>query len=189
MSVERTVNSAVGTEAPLTEEQINKNMSRADKKARAVRILERGIVADRTTVENLPPHLHGEWVERDPLAIERKRALGFWVDKEYATKRSLHSEGGNEMSVVGDAVYMVCLKEDKEIIDEVRYEQYIRMHGTNAQKESMGYNKDGVKEEKEFRTQIENADIPIIEESTFKTARKDELVAALQTTGEQVTTK
>lgn len=185
MSEERPIESSSGN-APLTEEQINAQMTREEKRARVVRVLERGIVADRTTVENLPPHLHGEWVERDPLAIERKRALGFWIDKEYAPKRALHSDG-TDSSIVGDTVYMVCLKEDKEIIDEVRYEQYIRMHGTNAQKKMMGFNVDGVKEEKEFKAQAENADIPIIEESKFTTARKDELVAALQTTGEQVT--
>jgi len=185
MSEEREVNTGTGI-ATLTEEEVRKSMSREDRKARAVRILERGIVADRTTVENLPPHLHGEWVERDSLAIERKRALGFWIDKEYAPKRALHSDG-TDMSIVGDTIYMVCLKEDKEIIDEVRYEQYIRMHGTAAQKKSLGFDIDGVKEEKEFKAQAEQADVPIIEESTFKTARKDELVAALQGTGEQVT--
>lgn len=188
MSTEREVQTATATDAPLTEEQINKNMSKADKRARIVRVLERGIVADRTTVENLPPHLHGEWVERDALAIDRKRTLGFWIDKEYAPKRALHSDG-TDSSIVGDTVYMVCLKEDKQLIDEVRHEQYIRMHGTNAQKKSLGFDADGVKEEKEFKTQAGAVDIPIIEESKINTLRKDELVAALQTTGEQVSKK
>jgi len=185
MSEERELNTNTG-QGSLTEEQINRSMTREQKRARVVRVLERGIVADRTTVENLPPHLHGEWVERDALAIERKRALGFWIDKEYAPKRALHSDG-TDSSIVGDTVYMVCLKEDKEIIDEVRYEQYIRMNGTPAQKKALGFSIDGVKEEKEFKAQAEQTDVPIIEESKMSTVRKDELVAALQGTGEQVT--
>lgn len=150
-------------------------MSKSEKKARAIRVLERGIVADRTTVENLPPHLHGEWVSRDVMDIERKRALGFWIDDKYAVKRALHSDGTNS-SVVGDTVYMVCLKEDKDIIDEVRYEQYTRMHGSPAEKQAAG-----IKEEKEFKTQMEGQGLPVIEESTLKVARKDELIDALST--------
>lgn len=188
MSEERNVNTSSGGDSSLTEEQIRRSMSREEKKARAVRILERGIVADRTTVENLPPHLHGEWVEQDPLAIERKRALGFWIDRDYAPKRALHSDG-TDSSIVGDTVYMVCLKEDKDIIDEARHEQYIRMHGTSAQKRELGLKVDSTKEEKEFKTQADQAGVPIIEESKMSQVRKDELVAALQGTGEQIETK
>lgn len=178
---EREVVSPTGSvESTLTEEQIHTSMSRAEKRARVLRVLERGIVADRTTVENLPPHLHGEWVSRDLMDIERMRALGFWIDDKYAVKRALHSDGTNS-SVVGDTVYMVCLKEDKQLIDEIRYEQYIRMHGSPAEKQAAG-----IKEEKEFKTQMEGSGLPVIEESKLTHARKDELVAALST---QDTTK
>lgn len=170
---ERTVESPKGSEPTLSEEDIRKSMSKEEKRARAIRILERGIIVDRTTVENLPPHLHGEWVSRDQMDIERKKALGFWIDKEYATKRSLHSDG-TDSSVVGDTVFMVCLKEDKEIIDQVRYEQYIKMHGSPAEKKNLG-----VREENEFRTQAEALGLPVIEESTKTQVRKDELIAAL----------
>lgn len=170
---EREVTNAEGVPEVITEEQMRMAMSRSERKARAVRILERGIVADRTTVENLPPHLHGEWVSRDQVEIDRKMSLGFWIDKEYAAKRSLHSDGTNS-GIVGDTVFMVCLKEDKEIIDEVRYEQYIKMHGSPAQKQNLG-----IKEEKDFKGLVDGLGLPVIEESKITHARKDELVAAL----------
>jgi hypothetical protein len=185
MSNERPVE---GQTATLTEEQIRKSMSREEKKARAVRILERGMVNDRTTVENLPPHLHGEWVPRDAIEIDRKAALGFWIDHEYAPRRSLHSAGTGE-SIVGDTVYMVCLKEDKEIIDEVRYEQYIRMHGTKEQRKQLGINDLSTREEREFKTQALASDNPVIEESTLDpavVANKERLTAALAATGEHI---
>ena len=76
---------------------------------------------------------------------------------------------------------MVCLKEDKQLIDEVRFEQYIKMHGSPAEKKAFVQ-----KEEKEFKSQADVLGLPVIEESQATHARKDELTAALSSTGEQI---
>lgn len=188
MSTERAVQTPIGA-GNITTEEIKATMSRTEKKARAARILDRGITADRTMVENLPSNLHGEWVANDPLEIHRMKILGFQIDDKYAIKRALHSEGGDSMSIVGDAVFMITDKENKEVIDEVRYEQYIRMHGTRAQKAELNLAQDGVKEEKEFKAQVGAIDLPIIEESKITQARKDEITDALQKTGEKIDKK
>lgn len=173
----------------VTEEQ--KVETRTAKKARLARVLERGFVGDRTVVDNLPPNLHGEWIARDVMAMERAKSLGFWVDTEYAPKRSLHSEGDRGQAIIGDTIFMVCLKEDKQLIDEIRYEQYIRQHGTKEEKLSLdrklGEEEGNLqREEKSFNTQVTSElGMPVIDPSKIsadagaKTVRKNELLAAL----------
>ena len=56
----------------LTQDDVKQIETREQKRARYARVLERGFIVDRCTVENLPPTLHGEWVPRDPIEIERK---------------------------------------------------------------------------------------------------------------------
>lgn len=163
MSEPRPVVSATGTET-LTEEQINRAMSKEEKKARIARVLDRGFLLDRTTVDNLPPDLHGEWVPRDQVEIERKRAMGFWIDDKYAVNRSIHSDGTGQ-SIVGDTVFMVCLKEDKQLIDDFRYKQYIRLNGTPDQKKSLGLSDQGNREEAAFKSVAVADGTPVIEES------------------------
>lgn len=179
MSIEREVTTTKGTEVALTEEKIKE--TETQKRARFARVLERGFVVDRTSVV-LPPHLHGEWVSKDPMDIERKKALGYWVDEEHAIRRSLHSDGsgGKEAksgpSFVGDTVYMVCQKEDFDLMEQIRQENYDKANGKPG--ETHGTQK----EEKEFKNRIERSDVPtpIIEESKERVARKAELEAALK---------
>lgn len=144
---------------------------RKEKKARLARILDRGMVADRLSVE-LPHDKHGEWIPNDKAEIYRMQALGFWVDKEYATKRALHDQGDGA-SVVGDAIFMVCEKENKEILDEIRRENYEAINGRP------GAVRGSQREEKDAAANIRRIGMPIVEESRERQARKADLVAAL----------
>ncbi len=164
----------------LTQEQIEATMSREERKALKARVLERGIVMDRTNVP-LPPHLHGEWVHKDPIEIDRKRALGFWIDGQegheaYCTaKRSLHSDGSS-VPMVGDVIFMVTTKENKELIDEINAENFQRMHGKPGETVTTQ------REERGYRTQVEAAGLPtpVIEESKAREVQKAELETILK---------
>lgn len=162
---------------PLTEADVKATETREQRRARFARVLERGFIVDRCTVENLPPNLHGEWVPRDPIEIERKKALGFWIDKEYAPKRALHSDGTTDVAVVGDCIFMVCDREDKELIDEIRRDQYEKMHGSpekEVRREQV--------EETGFKSQVSALDVPtpVVDTGKEKSIRKAELEAALK---------
>lgn len=100
------------------------SLPEAERKARRADVLDRGVMFDRLAVD-LPSDLHGEWERNDPMSIENKRSLGFWVDNTYATRRALHSDGSSA-NIVGDAIYMVTTKENKNLIDAVQRERTIR---------------------------------------------------------------
>ena len=146
-----------------------------EKRARIARVLERGYIVDRAVVDNLPPHLHGEWVPNDPMEIERKKALGFVIDTVYAPKRSLHSEADVGKAMIGDTIYMTCPKEDKDLIDEIRYEQYVKTHGSPDEIKRLHQ-----KEEADFNNLTGTLGLPVVDESAESSARKDELIAALK---------
>jgi hypothetical protein len=157
----------------LTAEQ--KKEKHLEKRARIARVLERGYVVDRATVDNLPPHLHGEWVPDDPMEIERKKALGFWIDREFAPKRSLHGQADEaDKARIGDCIYMTCLKEDKQLIDEIRYEQYVKTHGSPEELKRLKQ-----QEERDFAKLTESIGLPVVDESAENVAHKEELIAAL----------
>lgn len=143
---------------------------RAEKKARFVRILERGMTVDKLHVP-LPDHLYGEWILNDPISIREAETLGFRVDTEYAPKSSLHNQGTN-LGVVGDTVFMVMPREDKEILDEIRQEEFASANLPKKQGEQ--------KEEREFETMTTRHGLPVIEESKTRSLRKEELKAALE---------
>lgn len=144
---------------------------RAEKKARLARVLDRGVIVDRLHVE-LPDHLYGEWIPNDKLSIHEANVLGFNVDTEFATRMPMFNnkdeDGG---AVVGDVIFMVCEKETKDLIDEIRAENFERVHGKHGR---------GQKEETEFRTLSESTGLPIVDESRSRSARKAELQDALQ---------
>lgn len=146
---------------------------RAERKAKLARVLHRGIITDRLNVE-LPPNLHGEWVSNDSFAISEAEALGFRVDTEYAKKRQLYKDSGQGGSVLGDVIFMVCDKENKELIDEIRKDEYERWHGV----------KKGTKprEEAEYAAAMQSlaGTVPIVDESATRAARKQDLKEALQ---------
>jgi hypothetical protein len=144
--------------------------TREQRKARIARVLERGIVADRLKVE-LPNELHGEWVANDANEVARMEAMGFTVDKEYASKRALHSNNGE--SRIGDVIHMIAPKEVKEVIDELRRERFIEMNGNpNRDKRA------GQFEEKEFQR---GSALSTINESEESSVNAEQIKGALFT--------
>jgi hypothetical protein len=142
-------------------------LTRAEKKARFVRVLERGFTIDRLTVE-LPDHLYGEWVPQDQ--IERWQTLGFEDGTEYAAKRGLHDKGR-----IADCVFMVQPREDHELYEEVRRELFIQQHGSPDEKRRLQQ-----KEEKEFANLVETqAGLPVVDESVEHEARRSEIKEAI----------
>lgn len=142
---------------------------RAQRKARLAVLLDRGIVSDRLTVQ-LPPEIHGEWNRNDPLEIQRLRTLGFEVDTKYAPARALHNDGTGS-AVVGDVVFMTTSRENKELIDEIRHEQFL---ASNSPRKA--------REEKQFEEKTGQGTggmIPTFTDSVQKSVRKEEILAAL----------
>jgi hypothetical protein len=150
-----------------------KIMSKEEKRARIARVQSRGLIIDATTVDNLPQHLHGEWVHRSDIDITRMQAMGFWIDEEYAPNRSMHSDGSKNKGIVGDTVFMVTTRENKELIDEVRQEEYQKMHGIAKADGSIV----DQREEREYKNSVERSGLPtpVIEESHTREIQKDEL--------------
>lgn len=177
MSTERTVHDPKTGEDKTMSEAVAQDPAeikrlRAEKKAKIMRVLERGQVVDRLQVE-LPGNLYGEWIPDDKQEIARMQLLDFWVDDKYATQRALHDKGDGR-SIMGDTVFMVCERETKEIIDEIRREQFeVRNGKPGAVTKSQG-------EEKEFASQTKTLGIgPVVEESTTRQVRRDQIAAAL----------
>lgn len=146
--------------------------SREQRKARLATVLERGYVADRLKVD-LPDDKYGEWVPDDPAEVHRMEILGFEIDSQYGLKRSLHGDA-TPMTKIGDVVFMVTSKENKELLDEIKEEQFERRHGKPGDevRKTQG-------EEKEFTSPAHQIGVPVIEESTTKVARKAEIEAVL----------
>lgn len=92
-----------------------------EKQARLASVFDRGVLNDRFKVA-IPDDLHGEWVRDDPLEIQRMETLGFWKDDQYATTRQLHSDGTSSAKI-GDVVFMLTLKDNKKLIDQVMQER------------------------------------------------------------------
>lgn len=148
-------------------------LKRVRRKARVAEVLERGLVADRLYVE-LPDDVHGEWVLNDPVDIDHAKLLGFELDTEYATNRALHSAGDGK-AVIGDVIHMITSQENKDLIDEVKREKFIRRHGKPGQEETTGQ-----AEETEFAAQAQaQLGIPVVDKSTARTAREDDIREAL----------
>jgi hypothetical protein len=150
--------------------------TRSEKKARIARVLDRGASGERLNVQ-LPAHLHGEWVPHDEVSIFEKERLGFRIDTEFAPKRALHSKGDGK-SLVGDCVFMVCAKEDKEIIDEIRNDQYLKLNRKGKVQ----------KEESDFNSLTQKEGLEPLTEGSVNTARKDELQAAMGIPSEPINT-
>lgn len=160
-------------EAQLAKVELPNGESREIRKARLAEIYYRGFANDRLDVQ-LPKHLYGEWVpfKDGGVAIDRKKALGFKIDTEYATKRALHDAsatvGGG--SAIGDCVYMVCDMETKEILDEIRIEKFKSMHEPKGGK---------AKEEREFLASAPAETLPSAE-SAARVAKKADITAAIE---------
>jgi len=100
---------------------------RKEFRAKAARVVSRSFLIDRLNVE-LPSDVYGEWVADNPVSIAEAQALGFEIDKDYATKNKLHSNAAGEAKV-GDVIFMTMPKWMKEELDIVKKEEYERHHG------------------------------------------------------------
>lgn len=159
---------------------VEEALSRADKKKKFISILERGIVDDRLMVD-LPPHLHGQWVRKDVFSIDRLKSLGYWIDTEYAVDRSLHSDG-TKTAQIADVIFMVCTKEDHDILEEIRHDEFVKNHGTPGQQKKTS------REEREFATALQEAtggDIPLVNDGQSRAVRAAELAQTLNKLNKQ----
>jgi hypothetical protein len=163
-------NEASATGTVLTPEE------RARKKARLATVLDRGVVQDRLEVK-LPPDVYGEWVRDDPLEIHRLRTMGFEIDREHAPNQSLHNDGTGAARVA-DVVFMTTTRENKELIDEIRHEQMMRLHDPRKGRE-----------ERELQANIaaeSGGDVPTFTESQTHSARTADVAAALREADAQI---
>lgn len=160
---------APGVRARMTPEE------RAKRKAMLIQSFDRGVVHDRLTVP-LPDDMYGEWVRNDPLEIDRMRTLGFDIDREHASSRSLHNDGGGA-AIVGDVIFMTTPRENKELIDEIRLERFIAVNG------KPGDVKAKTKEEREFeansRRDTDGVVPTVVESTTTGRISRAEVEAAL----------
>ena len=153
-----------------------KARKRVLKKARLVRVLERGRVADRLHVD-LPSDVHGEWILNEQMAITTARLKGFEIDDKYAVKRGLHTDGTGK-PIVGDVIFMTMPMEDKELLDEVARDMYNQRHGDPRKR---GLRDEAVKAENRAATELMREDgMPVIDESSTVAVGAPEIEAARQ---------
>lgn len=148
-------------------------LTKSELKARLAVILDRGLVNDRLSVD-LPSDVYGEWVPNDKVEIYRYEALGFEVDRKYARARALHNSGTEGDSIVGDVVFMTCPMAIKEVIEEIKRENYDKV---NAPKKS--------KEETDFEAQARDRTSvtpPVVRSSTASVNEVEIKNAILQNT-------
>ena len=148
------------------------DLTDAELEARLSRVLERGIIIDRTTVD-LPEGVYGEWVCDDDPEIVRMQLMGFEIDNKYAVERSSHADGTGKTAKIGDIVFMTCPQRVKDTIERVRKRIYDR---ANPKKGSQ-------KEEKDFTRDMGNikeARLPVTDESVQSQVGEAEIIAALE---------
>ena len=123
-------------------------MTKAQRKAKLAQVLDRGMVSDRLVVKNPDPNKHYEWCRDTEIDIDRWRSLGFEVETEVG--EGLHGKGDNRR-VVGDAILMSCLRENFEILGELKAERIARRLKVNAKKAYV------------MKMRAENPDIPVLD--------------------------
>lgn len=126
---------------------------RKEFRAKAAKVVTRSFLIDRLNVE-LPQDVYGEWVADNPVSIAEAQALGFEIDKDYATKNKLHSNAAGEAKV-GDVIFMTMPKWMKEELDILKKQEYDRHHGVRGGKPA---------EETEYARNI-SRETPLINES------------------------
>ncbi|KKM85636.1 hypothetical protein LCGC14_1287030 [marine sediment metagenome] len=144
----------------------------AELDAKLSRVLERGIIVDRTTVD-LPAGVHGEWVCDDDVEIARMQLMGFEIDGKYAVDRSSHADGTGATAKIGDIVFMTCPQRVKDTIEKVRKRMYDRANPKSGSQ----------KEEKDFKQSMGNireARLPVTDESVQSSVNEAGIIAALE---------
>lgn len=149
-----------------TDQNPDKIAKRAALKARMAEVLSRSIVLDRLTIP-VPEGIHHEWCPNDEVEIQRKLALGFELNTEYGSSHALHDTATGKI-IVGDLVSMIIPKEQKEVIDELVREQFLRDHGPRK------------KEEKDFKA-AKHETGPLLDKSTDKKVNIAEILESLPT--------
>lgn len=170
-TVEEFTEVLTGKETPAEVDAFNAR-KRAFFKRRAVRILERGHLADRLNVP-LPPNVYGEWVANDPVEITRMQLAGFEEDHKYATSHALHNDGTGRAKL-GDVIFMTTDKMNYEVIEEYRRELFDKTHGKKKNKP---------KEEAEFAPMLEGQGIgKVINDSNLQIIDREQ-IQRIVTTG------
>ena len=144
----------------------------AELEARFAKVLERGIIVDRTTID-LPEDVYGEWVSDEAAEVSRMQLLGFEIDKKYAVERSTHSDGTGKTSKIGDVVFMTCPERIHQVIERVKKARYDRANPKAGSQ----------REEKDFKQLMEKGkgvNIPVIDESVASEAGEADILAALE---------
>lgn len=142
----------------------------AELEARLTKVLARGIIIDRTTID-MPPGVYGEWVSDEASEISRMQLMGFELDTTIAKDRATHSDGSGEVSRIGDVVFMTCSQRVIDTIEKVRKNMYER---ANPKKGSQ-------KEEKDYKQLMgRETNLPVEDVSSMSEVNTEGIVAALQ---------
>ena len=145
------------------------DLTDAELEAKLTRVLERGIIVDRTTVD-LPPDVYGEWVSDEAVEISRMQLLGFEIDTKYAIDRSTNADGTGGIAKIGDVVFMTCPRRVMDIIEKVKKNLYERANPKSGSQ----------KEEKAFKELMDaEGDLPVIDESVQSSVDEAGIIAAL----------
>lgn len=164
----RTVDVQAKTPSGPSEPSEDYAKAKAAARARIVTILDRGITNERLNVD-IPADVYGEWVLNIPTEVQRFQSMGFEIDDKFSAGKAVH---GN--AKIGDTVFMTCPRYVKEVIDEVRMERFIAMHG------KPGSANRKLKEETDFASKSE---LPTVNTSTSEQIGIDEIRKALGSTG------
>jgi len=145
-------------------------LSDAELEARLTKVLARGIIIDRTTID-MPDGVYGEWVSDEPAEISRMQLMGFELDTTIAKDRATHADGAGEVSKIGDVVFMTCPRRVIDTIEKVRKQMYDR---ANPKKGSQ-------KEERDYKQRMgRETNLPVEEVSSMSEVNTEGIVEALQ---------
>ncbi len=111
----------------------------------------------------LPSHIHGEWVKNTPFDINEAKMNGFIVDTIYACNTNIHGKKDGSPTIVQDVIHMITPKANKEALDELYHEEYIKRHGDPGKKKLSMYEEDksnaeGIKDTPEGLSLIEEVE-------------------------------
>lgn len=173
---DRTVDVNLAKSSSASNKITEADKARQDKKARLAEVLDRGVVGDRLRVQ-VKEGLHYEWPHKDDMT--RMSALGFRAaEKEdmITENASMHDTADGKIRI-GDCVLMVCDRETKELIDEVKEEKKSIAHAPKGGKQ---------KEEREFEGAVDPTSAGKAG-SRVNTARATDITGALDAVNRQKT--
>lgn len=156
---------------------LDRQMSKAQLKAKMVDILDRGVTTSRLDLD-VQDDIHYEWCPNNAVEKNRLKTMGFEVlsrSQHLKSGNPLH-EGGSDEIIVGDVIAMGCSRARKEALDEIKSERFIAMHGrpgSNKQAEETEF-------EKRMRETMEPAGITSIVESNTANVTGAELANTLK---------